>query len=198
VVHAGEEYIGGSGTDVLIVASPGARVYGNYGDDIICVHGQSGNAYHGSRISGGPGNDRIIAFSGSHYLYGDGDNDVIIANGGTQEIEGGDGNDVINASGSTSAAIWGGAGTDLIHGSPGNDTVFGNAGNDRIYGWDGNDTLYGDSGNDTLVGGKGWDGHSGGVDIDSCQDNSSPGDGGMFGECENVLVTPAAADDLAG
>lgn len=197
VVLAGEEYAGGSGTDVLIVSSPGARVYGNLGDDIICVHGQPGNSYHGSRIAGGPGNDTIIAFSGSHYLYGDAGDDVIIANGGTQEIDGGYGNDVLNASGSSSAAIWGSDGNDLIHGSPGNDTVFGNGGNDRIYGWDGNDTLYGDSGNDTLLGGQGWDGHSGGVDVDSCKDNNSPVDGGMFGECENVFVSPAAADGFA-
>lgn len=198
VVQPGEEYTGTEGRDVLVVRSPGALVWGQYGDDLICVYGDPTSEYHGSEIHGGPGNDNIIIYSGSHTVTGEGDQDVIVANGHAQEIEGGEGNDVINAGGADSAWIYGGGGNDLISGSPGNDTMFGNAGNDFLLGWDGNDTLWGDEGNDSLYGGMGWDGLGGGLHIDNCHDYASALNGGMYGDCESVTETPAAADGLAG
>ena len=176
VVPAGEDYVGTDADDVILVLAPGSEVWGNYGNDLICLYGDS---YHGAVVHGGPEDDTIVSYSGSHTISGDAGEDTVVANGGSMEVEGGDDDDILNVGGATSATVYGGAGHDIINGSPGNDT------------------LYGDEGNDLLRGGQGWDGHSGGVGTDDCQDSSSAIDGGMFGECESVFQSPAASDGFA-
>lgn len=60
------------------------------------------------------------------------------------------------------AAIWGGAGNDVIHGGNGADYLDGGLGNDILFGYGGADRLAGDKGDDVLFGGSQGDQLAGG------------------------------------
>ena len=90
VVGPGEEYVGTSGNDVIVVYGP-AEVWANGGDDLVCVHGDPASAYHVSTVYGGPGNDVVVGLSGSLDAYGNDGDDVLIGNGQSMAFEGGDG-----------------------------------------------------------------------------------------------------------
>jgi Ca2+-binding RTX toxin-like protein len=150
-------------------------------------------------LSGGPGEDLIIASAA---------NDILFGGGGADTIAAGPGDDLVDAD------VWGlpnnhdptrwtyaGAGFDAFHTefvAPGftvtsggildvyreqlvdaDDVVHGGSGNDRIYGAGGNDLLFGDPGNDLLAGGEGSDALFGG-----------PGDDRLTGELHGYAERP--------
>lgn len=194
VVGFGEYFGGTASDDVIVVVGGLAEAWGGLGNDLICVWGDS---YHTSIGRGGPGDDVIVTYSGTNLLVGDEGDDVLIANGGYHELDGGYGDDSLNLGGASHGDAWGGPDEDFITGSPGDDELFGNAGADFIHGWGGADTLWGDEGNDTLYGDGGFDGLGGGVGTDACTDVDSVTDGATYGECEDVIVTPAAPGGFA-
>ena len=97
-------------------------------DDNDAIDG-SNSVSIGDNISGGAGDDLIMADRG---------NDI---------IDGGTGND----------GLTGGVGSDTITGGDGNDLLSGGVGNDILNGGDGIDFLYGGVGNDNMTGGEGKD-----------------------------------------
>gem|GEM_PF-3173994 len=127
---------GTEGDDVIVVVDLSNEIHGRGGDDVICTFGDETN-----QISGGTGNDRIVA------------------EGGNDTIFGGDGDDEIHS----------GAGADQIYGDHGNDTLHGDGGNDWIKGNDEDDKMYGGGGNDHLRGRDGRDEGFGGPGGDLCR-----------------------------
>ena len=134
----------------------------------LTILGGRGN----DRITGGSGNDIIIANFGSNVINGGDGDDVIIAHGldlpenaQGNTVRGGGGRDYIEGSGSKDI-LSGDEGNDTIYGLGGDDEIHGGAGNDYLDGGKGNDTLYGDAGDDNLIGGKGDDKLSGGEGYD--------------------------------
>jgi Ca2+-binding RTX toxin-like protein len=94
-----------------------------------------GGPNSGEVVSGGKGDDYLIAGEGSSAIAGAG------------QLYGEIGNDL----------LYGGDSDDNLHGGPGNDTIRGGSGSDSLYGEDGNDTLYGGSGIDGFSCGPGDD-----------------------------------------
>lgn len=192
VVEGGETVMATSERDVIVVLGTGAEVWTQQGDDLVCVYGpgaDSREAYHGSDIYAGPGNNTIITYGGSNDIYASTGNDLIYLNGNYETAEGHDGNDSIWALGTISAHINGNGGDDAMYGSPGNDTIDGGGGADFIMGNGGNDTLSGEDGSDTLFGGLGQDAlHGGdGAGADFCSDHD---DDTTFTDCENIAQPP--------
>ena len=90
-------------------------------------------------LSGGSGDDTLMADAGPAILQGDDGNDSIVS---------GDGNDVLD----------GGLGDDTLQGNGGRDTLTGGAGDDSLDGGDDNDVFVNNDGEaDTLIGGDGTD-----------------------------------------
>ena len=121
-----------------------------------------------STVSGGAGQDRIIArdYSRDALLLGDDGNDLVV---------GGSGNDTLT----------GDQGIDTLLGGNGNDELTGGDGGDLLKGEAGRDALYGDRGNDTLLGGAdddfsrwnegdGSDSVDGGSGLDTMEVNCGP------------------------
>jgi Ca2+-binding RTX toxin-like protein len=114
-----------------------------------------GASVPGQHLSGGAGNDFILAGPGGDTIFGDEDDDTILARAGDDVVFGGLGNDF----------LAGGAGNDHLDGEAGDDTLYGESGADILFGGAGNDWLEGDSdtiaydlhGNDYLDGGEGDD-----------------------------------------
>ena len=126
-------------------------------------------------ISGGDGNDHIIAGDGDDTIHGGDGDDYIQGSQGNDHIFGGAGNDFI-IDDENDDFIRGGDGDDTIFAGKGAlDTVFGEAGNDEIHGGDGidelfggpgDDALFGDGDTDVIIGGKGNDYAHGGDSVD--------------------------------
>ena len=172
---------------------PRLIIDGGRGNDTITVDEKVNVSL---RITGGEGNDFIIAGSGS---------DVIVDNYGANHIEGGAGNDRIIAhglDGQTNAKGWanelhGGEGDDYLEGGNGRDLMHGGAGYDVLYGLGGNDELHGDAGNDYLDGGEGNDLLEGGAG----NDNLIGGKGNDVlrgGEGDDLLIGASGNDTLEG
>lgn len=124
----------------------------------------------GQQISGGAGEDFVLAGPGDDLILGEADRDTILARAGDDIVFGGPAGDF----------LAGGAGEDVLDGEEGDDTLYGERGNDRLFGDAGSDTLWGDSdaiaaaqhgddhldgedGDDTLIGGGGSDALFGGA-----------------------------------
>lgn len=163
---------------------------GGNGNDRIVV---DSSVTQGLRLTGGAGDDYIIAGSG---------NDIIIDNYGANHINGGAGNDVILAHGTDLTddqgnTLEGGEGNDYLEGGKGHDTLSGGAGYDVLYGLGGNDKLLGGEGNDYLDGGEGDDLLEGGAG----NDNLLGGKGNdvlLGGAGDDLLVGASGADTLDG
>jgi Ca2+-binding RTX toxin-like protein len=84
-------------------------------------------------LSGQSGNDRLLALSGTNFLYGNAGNDTLIGGTGDDHLFGGAGIDVMT----------GGEGDDVLDGGAGNDEMTGGAGRDtfRMAGAFGADTI---------------------------------------------------------
>jgi len=113
-------YRGSAGNDVIIATSRtshpgGITVWGNGGNDTICIVGHEGTVF------GGAGNDTII---GGPYL------DSLHGQGGHDLIKGQGGNDIMS----------GGWGKDKLYGGWGNDQMDGGSGWDQLFGYSGTDT----------------------------------------------------------
>lgn len=89
----------------------------------------------------------IVGDDAANVLTGGGGDDFIIANGGDDVVFAGNGDDFVLANG----------GNDQIHGGCGNDTLLGGEDDDTIWGDAGGDLIDGDRGNDVLTGGQGAD-----------------------------------------
>ncbi len=123
--------IGGDGNNSIDASGLGGRVHITTGDGNDSISVDSGMA----TILGGGGNDSITALGNDHdhgnYLSGGAGNDTLIAGIGNDTLIGGAGND----------ALHGGAGNDYLSGQAGNDTLTGGTGHDQFFGGPGNDTL---------------------------------------------------------
>jgi Ca2+-binding RTX toxin-like protein len=114
------------------------------------------------------GNDRITVDAGialAATISGGSGNDKIVAGGGNDIISGGKGNDRCDG-GAGDDALFGESGNDRLVGGIGNDTLDAASGNDWLIGWDGNDVLSGGAGVDHLYGNEGDDQASGGAKND--------------------------------
>lgn len=147
-------------------------------------------------VSGGQGNDSIIAQAGNDTVSGDEDDDDISGDEGNDILNGGDGNDLISG-GSGNDAIFGGFDNDLLFGEEGNDYISGGSGDDAISGGLGNDTLTGEEGEDILFG----DADNDLIVAGSGNDMASGGEGNdqLFGEeGDDELDGGSGADILYG
>ena len=143
------EFHGGNGNDRLTATSFRVFADGGDGNDRLSAIGQ---------LSGGAGNDVIIATATSrrNVLDGGADNDVIIGSENADTIHGGSGNDNIRGRGAQDF-IYGDAGDDFIHAGAGDDWVYAGAGFDVVYGELGRDNLFGQADGDFIDGGDGND-----------------------------------------
>lgn len=195
VMQPGEgQYLGTDATDVIVgssgpdVISPSVTnesndpdfVCSGGGDDDLNVQG------YGSKIDGGRGNDKILAWGGAQGWGGTG-NDTIGAWHG--EAWGGTGNDEMRAIGRDSA-VYGESGDDHLVAYTEGTAAYGGSGNDYvegsraslISGGSGHDTMH-DSHNDTLV-----------IDCGSGTDQVVGGGAAILRRCENV--SPSSPDPV--
>ncbi len=140
---SGNDYLsGGSENDELDGSDGDDELIGNEGDDLI--FGGGGSDY----LDGGDGDDHLQDTIGSvtgeiNILSGGNGNDTLVAGDADDELYGGTGNDVL-FSGSGSDTLSGGFGNDQLEGGLGDDTYLFSVG-------DGIDLIIDDSGDSTLI-----------------------------------------------
>lgn len=238
-----DRVLGGTDGSILIgtVATPGGDIIdAGAGDDV--VYGDSeialseaitnGNAapasgIQGDFISGGSGDDWIVAAAANDLLMGGEGRDIIIGGAGNDNILGDDPRNAINfnwsvqrvttpnpSGGNTyqlqfsglagsgelvgdSDAIYGGAGDDWVFAGRGDDFVDGGNGSNVVFGNGGADALLGGANNDVLIGDSG-----GGVDV--ALQGADYLDGGAGNDelqgdgGDDILVGGAGIDTLRG
>lgn len=140
-------------------------------------------------LSGGGGNDTMIAGGGPDSLVAGSGNDWLIAGSGIDTLVGGSGHDTLRGGTATDYMIGGKGDSVLIGGSGANNVLLGGSGNDTIYGGaGGGDFLDGGTGNDLLVGGAGSETLIGGQ-----------GDDTLYGGQGNqTLITDEGNDEVYG
>lgn len=168
------------------------------GDQLINIEGIIGSDHAdvltGVSVTGGAGDDVIIAASQRSFGSGEDGADRLVGNIGDDRLIGGNGND----------SITGDAGRDNLFGDAGDDVIFGGTGDDRLDGGPGRDTLAGDDGADNLVGGDDADTLTGGAARDFLDGGAGDDhlDGGLDrdtlhgGEGNDVLVGGDGDDQL--
>lgn len=152
----GDDLIEGDGGNDSIFGGTGRdNVFAGSGDDWI--HAEGGI------LRGGPGNDSIVANSGSGLLINGGSGrDSISGNIGNDTLLGGPGPDLLSGW-SGDDVVDGGGGDDTLHGGSGNDVLLGRAGDDQLFGdeetdeFDGADIAVGGTGTDKIFGRDGSD-----------------------------------------
>jgi Ca2+-binding RTX toxin-like protein len=102
-----------------------------------------------STVEGGDGNDWMWGWSEKSYLSGGAGDDIIVAHS-SSTLSGGAGNDYLD--GGSGSILYGGTGDDFLEGVSSN--LNGGAGDDLLHSWAGGE-LYGGTGNDTVGGGRG-------------------------------------------
>lgn len=119
-------------------------ISGGPGDDTL-IAGASNDTLTGgagrNRLYGGDGKDRLNGSAGRDFLNGENDDDRLYGNGGNDYMDGGGGKD----------RLWGGDGEDFLYGGASVDRLYGDAGNDSLNGAKGNDYLFGGDGTDTHI-----------------------------------------------
>ncbi|MEL7465537.1 MAG: Hint domain-containing protein [Pseudomonadota bacterium] len=191
---------GGAGADYIYTntwGGTGGLLSGGSGDDTIIAFG----ADHA--ISGGLGNDSITAFDGADNVTGGAGADTIAGGAGADTLIGGSGDDLLTGgSGDDSIKVgtggdtaFGGSGADTIQNASGDDSLVGGSGDDLIIATAGADTLEGGAGSDTLIGGSGDDSLVGGAGSDRLDGGS--GDDRMFGGSgdDNFLFSDLFGND---
>jgi len=181
------EIDGGDGDDIILVSAPGTHtISGGSGNDRIVADGSEMKV----TLNGNDGDDYLKGGEGDDDLFGGAGNDILL---------GGDGNDMLE----------GGDGDDEVDGGLGGDTLFGNDGNDSLTGGptgdpsdpdvtvDGINTVEGGAGDDFLQGGNNADTLRGGAGNDTVSGNE--GDDELFGdEGEDLIFGGEGDDELTG
>ena len=155
-----ENFIAGSGNDVIVGNAVANYISGRDGDDTL--DGGPG----ADMLDGGPGSDTAsYQHSAAAVLVrlhdaravrsGDAEGDTLT---GIEHLIGSPYNDILAGDGEDNV-LRGGGGHDDLYGGPagGDDEMYGDNGDDRIFGGRGDDTLTGGEGNDLLKGGPGED-----------------------------------------
>ena len=119
----------------------------------------------GDIVSGGDGDDSVLAGGGEDTVDGDAGADFIDGGAGDDSLVGGTDDDTISG-GLGDDSVDGGQDSDVLSGDDGADTLIGGLGDDNLNGNAGNDSLLGGSGQDTLTGGNGADRLDGGRNAD--------------------------------
>jgi Ca2+-binding RTX toxin-like protein len=101
-----ENYVGGSGNDVIIGTAGNNTLDGNGGHDTIL--GGGGN----DLVKGRAGNDRLYGQAGDDVLFGGTGNDLVDGGSGRDALHGEDGNDTLFSRDSVADFLSGGFGTD--------------------------------------------------------------------------------------
>ena len=173
-----ENYIAGSGDDLVVGNAAANYIYGGDGNDRIGGSGGEDTLEGGAgadRLEGGPGADMLDGGPGSDtasYQHsatavlvrlhdaravrlGDAQGDTLT---GIEHLVGSRYNDILAGDGGDNR-LEGGDGNDDLYGGPagGDDMMLGGNGDDRLFGGRGDDTLTGGEGNDLLKGGPGED-----------------------------------------
>jgi len=112
-VVVGETIIGGRGADIVTIGA-GSDAIGEQGNDIII-----GNALF-NVISGGLGDDTLLAGDGGDEMFGDAGNDIIFGGIDGADLFGGPGNDILDGQAEADSLI-GGGGKDFLTGGTGGD-----------------------------------------------------------------------------
>ena len=173
-----ENYIAGSGNDVVTGNTAANSLEGRNGNDILhglggddALKGNDGNdeLYGGvgaDMLDGGPGDDYayytnssvgvLVRLHAAHAVrYGDAEGDTLTD---IEHLVGSKHNDILAGDGEDNL-LDGDDGDDVLYGGPagGDDRMYGGNGDDRIFGGKGNDLLTGGEGNDFMKGGPGKD-----------------------------------------
>ncbi|RZJ60293.1 MAG: hypothetical protein EON49_08855, partial [Acidovorax sp.] len=170
------------------------------------VVGGSGNdsltgSWNSSTMSGGDGNDVLVALGGpGNVLDGGAGDDNITGGWGNDQLAGGEGNNTIRANGQRSE-ITAGSGNDSIFGSWGDDTVNAGNGHNRIDVAGGRNAVVAGDGDDIITSGWGDDTiHAGNganeVDAGGGTNSITTGSGNDIVRAEgtNTIVTGAGND----
>jgi Ca2+-binding RTX toxin-like protein len=165
------------------IVSPGPRIVGSKGNDVIVAGPDS------QTIRGMGGNDTICGGRDDDRIYGGRGNDDLFGGLGDDSLDGERGSDDLD----------GGAGKDLLLGSSGNDALRGGAGNhDDLDGGPGDDSLAGGSGDfDVLTSGPGNDAIDGGTGIHDIASYAGTG-GAVAIDLEASTVSGAESEQLHG
>lgn len=179
--------------------------------------------YNGDVLSGGAGNDNLVAakFGSGTTLNGGDGNDILWGSDYGDSINAGRGNDTVNSgkgndnivagpailsiltnnsdndivdSSDGNDTVEGGIGNDTLIAGIGNDLLRGGSGNDSFHCSDGNDTAYGDAGSDKMYGGEGNDLLNGGAGHDSIQGHG--GNDSIWGDAGNDTVQGGMGTDV--
>ena len=172
-------------TKIVVTTSPNRRLVQVSIDDVLVDPNPNGGPFNGVRrtrihrvlITTGAGDDNIqvglfdvVSHRRSRRLFLG--RAAVFAGAGNDIIQGGPQGDVL-IGGPGNDTIDGGDNNDLLFGGSGDDTLFGSFRRDNLFGQDGNDVLDGGPGDDALYGMNGDDTLTGGVDIDFL--NGGPG-----------------------
>ena len=184
-----ENFVAGSGNDILIGNEAANLQEGRGGDDELLGNGDNDILEGGAgndMLEGGAGADRLTGGIGEdtasyessdagvvvrlHSLAargGHAEGDSFIGRATVQDTEVPDIEHLIGSSHDDTLA--GDLSNNTLMGRGGDDTLYGgpDGGDDRMYGENGNDRIYGGTGNDTIYGGAGDDALSGGADDDT-------------------------------
>ncbi|TWT48391.1 LamG-like jellyroll fold domain-containing protein [Botrimarina hoheduenensis] len=185
---------GGAGKDRILISpnlSLSVDLSGGAGDDELIAG--AGPA----TLRGGDGDDRLVGGPSDDQLYGGAGKDTLLGEGGEDTLEGGVGEDLL-LGGLGRDTLRGGDDRDVLRGGRGNDRLEGGQGDDTLEGEVGDDVLLGGIGSDTLIGGFGADILIGGADADTLRGES--GSDELYGDFGPTGVTAeqAAIDGLTG
>jgi len=156
--------LGGAGDDTLLGGAGNDALDGGTGDNVLIQDNATVGADATLSLSGdGNDNNIVVSRNAAGQILNNG---VVVAghtvaNTALIEVFGEGGNDTITLNevngALPAAALFGGAGNDILTGGSGADELFGGSGNDILLGKGGADLLFGGAGDDTLTGGVGDD-----------------------------------------
>ena len=195
----GEDVIGTSGRDVIVLGDGGDSADGRGGNDVICAGGGPDN------IRGGGGRDLLLGGDANDNLYGQAGEDDLLGNSGDDRLLGGSRDDVLDGGRDFDETDLSeaprrvvvnietqrarGHGTDRLEqiegarGSRFDDLLVGDSNENILNGWYGRDEVLGRDGCDRLDGGSGPDLVRGGGGNDMIVDDV--GSNQLFGEDGN-------------
>ena len=156
---------GGAGNDAITITDEvvvPVTLSGGAGNDLLVAGGGT------ATLHGGAGLDTLQGGLGNDLLRGNAGRDILRGGIGADRLEGGAGNDELHGE-EGDDDLFGEAGLDVLFGEGGNDELFGGLDADRLFGESGSDTLRGEDGDDELHGGVGADLVFGGLGDDTLE-----------------------------